>query len=69
MTIAPTPPQTLLTNANVVGYPRGPYSLLIENGLVVTITQGLIVPERGAEVLDVRGGWVAPVRRRVLCPR
>ncbi|KAL1412335.1 hypothetical protein Q8F55_000079 [Vanrija albida] len=60
ITQAHTPAQTLLTNANVVGLPRGPYTVLVARGHILKITQGLVLPGPGDDVLDARGTWVAP---------
>ncbi|TXT05977.1 hypothetical protein VHUM_03738 [Vanrija humicola] len=63
MTVAldtPLPsPKTLFTNASLVGWPAGTYSVLVEHGTVVAASTSPI-KARDATVIDLAGLWLSP---------
>lgn len=55
-------PNTLFTNAQIVGRPAGNYNVLIQDGVVKSITEDDINLPGSIKTIDLKGQWLSPVR-------
>ncbi|GMK56144.1 hypothetical protein CspeluHIS016_0212000 [Cutaneotrichosporon spelunceum] len=53
-------PSTLFTNAKLVGRPAGNYNVLIQDGVVKSITEDDMSLPEGIETIDLKGQWLSP---------